>query len=229
MLKNLPRRSAVSAVIERLPCTISLIRRAGTPMPLARRYWLMCIASRKSLVSTTPGWTGASLRLDIRPPINAPRYYGHGLPIAPARVQRKVQPAPRAAECRRVGVELGGIALLFPVQESFDVCPLVAAGLVIHHPPGSVRIDKQAIDHIAAIPRANAVFASRLGVRSKHPAALRVGDRVSQRGQHHLGRRFEFAAAHAAQEQLTAHHRANAGDPIGIPALELVLRDTLQP
>ena len=59
-------------------------------------------------------------------------------------------PAARATERCSVGVELGSIALLFPVQESFDVCAFVAAGLVIHHPPGSTLVANQAIDHVAA-------------------------------------------------------------------------------
>ncbi|KLL95315.1 hypothetical protein NJ76_27900 [Rhodococcus sp. IITR03] len=54
----LASRSAVSAVIERFPCTISLIRRGGTPMVVARRFWVMPSGSRKSSRRISPGWMG---------------------------------------------------------------------------------------------------------------------------------------------------------------------------
>jgi hypothetical protein len=38
--KNRASRKAVSALIRRSPCTISLTRRAGTPISFARWYWL---------------------------------------------------------------------------------------------------------------------------------------------------------------------------------------------
>ena len=71
------------------------------------------------------------------------------LPFPPARMKRKVQPAACATERHRVGIELGGIALLFPVQKSFDIRAFVAAGLEVQHPSGSVRIANQAVDPIA--------------------------------------------------------------------------------
>jgi hypothetical protein len=48
-------RSAVFGVIARLPCTISLIRRGGTLMSLANRYWLIPIGSKNSSNRISPG------------------------------------------------------------------------------------------------------------------------------------------------------------------------------
>jgi hypothetical protein len=48
-------RNAVSGVIARLPCTISLIRRGGTLMSLANRYWLIPIGSKNSSNRISPG------------------------------------------------------------------------------------------------------------------------------------------------------------------------------
>src|ERR1700739_2455994 len=52
-------RSAVSAVIPRLPCTISLMRRGGTSIALAIRYCEIPIGSRNSVIRISPGWVGA--------------------------------------------------------------------------------------------------------------------------------------------------------------------------
>src|ERR1700741_4299984 len=52
-------RSAVSAVIPRLPCTISLMRRGGTSITLAIRYCEIPIGSRNSVRRISPGWVGA--------------------------------------------------------------------------------------------------------------------------------------------------------------------------
>jgi hypothetical protein len=49
------KRSAVSADIERLPNTISLMRRGGTPIARARAFWLMSIGFRNSSSKTSPG------------------------------------------------------------------------------------------------------------------------------------------------------------------------------
>src|SRR5664279_4400576 len=43
-------RSAVSAVTRRLPWTISLIRRGGTPIATASRFWLTWSGSRNSAI-----------------------------------------------------------------------------------------------------------------------------------------------------------------------------------
>ena len=45
----------LSAVIARVPCTISLIRRGGTEMSWAKRYWDSPSGSRKSAKRTSPG------------------------------------------------------------------------------------------------------------------------------------------------------------------------------
>ncbi len=58
--KNRASRRAVSSVIPRLPWTISLIRRGGTLMPFASRYWLNPIGFKKSSSRTPPGWIGVN-------------------------------------------------------------------------------------------------------------------------------------------------------------------------
>ena len=45
-------------MILRLPWTISLMRRGGTPMAIARRCCVMPKGSRYSSISTSPGWIG---------------------------------------------------------------------------------------------------------------------------------------------------------------------------
>src|SRR5258706_8571023 len=59
------RRNAVSAVTARLPRTISLIRRGGTPTSLASWYWLTSSGFRKSSRRTSPGVVGGSFFLAI--------------------------------------------------------------------------------------------------------------------------------------------------------------------
>lgn len=49
----------MSAVMRRLPCTISLTRRGGTPMATASRFWLTSSGARNSSIRTSPGWMGA--------------------------------------------------------------------------------------------------------------------------------------------------------------------------
>ena len=56
--KARPGRSAVSAVIERRGLMIALMRIGGTPIVLARRYWLMPSSSMKS-AKRSPGWIGS--------------------------------------------------------------------------------------------------------------------------------------------------------------------------
>src|SRR6185503_8965535 len=53
-------------VMARSPFTISLIRRAGTPMSFASRYWLKPIGLRKSSSRISPGVMFASSLLFIR-------------------------------------------------------------------------------------------------------------------------------------------------------------------
>src|SRR5699024_8734132 len=70
-------RSAVSAVMPRLPCTISLIRRGGTPIETASLFCVMPKPSMKSFMRTSPAWIGSILsvvvndlhllRSDVRP------------------------------------------------------------------------------------------------------------------------------------------------------------------
>src|SRR6185312_567646 len=47
--------------MRRLPWTISLIRRGGTPMATATLCWVIPSGSMKSSISTSPGWIGANL------------------------------------------------------------------------------------------------------------------------------------------------------------------------
>ena len=61
----LASRSAVSAVIPRLPCTISLIRRGGTLMDTASLFCVMPKPSMKSSMSTSPGWIGSILSVVV--------------------------------------------------------------------------------------------------------------------------------------------------------------------
>src|SRR5687768_7203633 len=49
------RRMAVSALMPRLPRTISLIRRGGTPISRARAFWLSPMGSRNSSKRILPG------------------------------------------------------------------------------------------------------------------------------------------------------------------------------
>src|SRR6266849_3216847 len=58
--RYLANRSAVSAVIERVPWMISLIRGGGTRISLASRYWLIPKGLRNSSNRTSPGGTGGS-------------------------------------------------------------------------------------------------------------------------------------------------------------------------
>lgn len=50
------KRKAVSGVMARLPCTISLIRRGGILISLAKRYWLISIGRKNSSSKISPGW-----------------------------------------------------------------------------------------------------------------------------------------------------------------------------
>ena len=63
--KKCPRRSALSALIDRVPATISPIRRCGTLMFFASRYCVMPIGRRNSLSRISPGWIGGNSRLPI--------------------------------------------------------------------------------------------------------------------------------------------------------------------
>src|SRR5437868_1601527 len=49
------RRRSVSAVIARLPRTISLMRRGGTPMARANAFWVMPIGFMNSSARISPG------------------------------------------------------------------------------------------------------------------------------------------------------------------------------
>src|SRR5258705_3472033 len=59
------RRSAVSALIPRLPCTISLMRRGGTSIAFAIRYCEIPIGSRNSVRRISPGWVGAKSAIGL--------------------------------------------------------------------------------------------------------------------------------------------------------------------
>ncbi len=63
--KYFASRSAVSAVIPRLTCTISLIRRGGTPIDTASLFWVIPKPSMKSSMRTSPGWIGAILSVVV--------------------------------------------------------------------------------------------------------------------------------------------------------------------
>ncbi len=59
-----PKRRAESAVTDRFPWTISLIRRCATLMLLAIRYWVIPIGSRNSSNRISPGWIGSKSLFD---------------------------------------------------------------------------------------------------------------------------------------------------------------------
>src|SRR6266566_4238526 len=63
-------RSAVLALIARSPRTISLIRRGGTLISLANRYWLMPSGARNSSWRISPGWIGLIVRRTSGPPLS---------------------------------------------------------------------------------------------------------------------------------------------------------------
>src|ERR1700751_1034524 len=60
-------RNAVSALIPRFPCTISLMRRGGTSIALAIRYCEIPIGSRNSVNKISPGWVGAKSAIGFSP------------------------------------------------------------------------------------------------------------------------------------------------------------------
>src|SRR5262245_3529080 len=51
--------------MRRLPWTISLMRRGGTPMATATLCWVTPSGSMKSSISTSPGWIGANLLISF--------------------------------------------------------------------------------------------------------------------------------------------------------------------
>ena len=53
------------AVIPRLPCTISLIRRGGTPMAAARRLCVIPKPLMKSSMRISPGWIGSMRSVSV--------------------------------------------------------------------------------------------------------------------------------------------------------------------
>ena len=71
-----PILNAVSAVIDLRQLTMSLIRIGGTPIVLARRYWLMPTSSRNP-ARYSPGWMGVDavtcFLLRLRQPTRLPR------------------------------------------------------------------------------------------------------------------------------------------------------------
>src|SRR5258708_2633689 len=207
------------------PCSrfsAATCRAIASPRPLQHRWRCRCFSR--------PGvHTGLVCCIFSGLQAYALRYYRRASPIPPSCVQRKVQPAVRAAERCRVGVELGGVAFLFPVQEAFNIGSLVPAGLVVHYPPLALRIVEHAIDHIVAIPRTNTELAVRLGVRSEHPAAFLVGNRVSQSLEYPLSRRFQFGTTHASRGELAAYGGTGSRYPSRVPALQFIVGDAMKP
>jgi hypothetical protein len=56
---------AVSAVMPRLPWTISLMRRGGTPIETASLFCVIPKASMKSSIRISPGWIGSILSASV--------------------------------------------------------------------------------------------------------------------------------------------------------------------
>src|SRR3954464_8661142 len=67
---------------------------------------------------------------------------------APAGVERKVEPAPRAAKRRGIGVELGGVAPGLLIEERLDRGAFVPAGLGVADPEPAVRVAQYAIYYV---------------------------------------------------------------------------------
>src|ERR1043166_2465469 len=104
---------------------------------------------------------------------------------APAGVKREIETAARAAERGGIGVELGGVAGAFLVEERLDRRAFVPAGLEVDHPEPAVAAAEHSVHHVRPPSLggvdAYAVFAARELVRSEDPAPALVGERVAER------------------------------------------------
>src|ERR1051326_6222889 len=67
---------------------------------------------------------------------------------APAGVKREIETAARAAERGGIGVELGGVAGAFLVEERLDRRAFVPAGLEIDHPEPAVAAAEHSVHHV---------------------------------------------------------------------------------
>jgi len=77
--KYLPRRNAVSAVISLLPCTIWLIRFAGTLMSFANLFWVISNGLRNSSNNMSPGVIGVNFFAMILPLVIINNFYVEGV------------------------------------------------------------------------------------------------------------------------------------------------------
>src|SRR5713226_5505987 len=69
MPKNRDRRKPVSVVTARAPATISPMRRCGTRISLASRYWVMPMGFRNSSSRISPGCGYGTLRMRFSPSV----------------------------------------------------------------------------------------------------------------------------------------------------------------
>src|SRR4051812_45164089 len=115
---------------------------------------------------------------------------------APASVERKVEPAARAAKRRSIGVELGGIAAAFLVEERLDRGAFVPAGLEVDDPEPTVAVAQYAIHYVGTptLGRVDPhpVFAACESMRAEDPASAFIGERVPQRQGDRLGGALEL-------------------------------------
>src|SRR5262245_48279879 len=72
------------------------------------------------------------------------------LVAAPAGMEREIEPAARAAERCGIRVELGGVALSFPIEERLDLGAFVPAGLEVDHPKPPVAVAEYAIHDVGS-------------------------------------------------------------------------------
>ena len=102
-------RRAVSAVMPRLPCTISLIRRGGTPIATATRCWVIPSGSMYSSRRISPGWIGSIVGAVISSPLLS--VVVHDLDIFWARCRPAEADSPLVVDADAVGVR--SVALSF--------------------------------------------------------------------------------------------------------------------
>jgi len=106
-------------------------------------------------------------------------------------MEREVKASARLAQRCSVDVELSGIAFTFAIQEAFDVCPLVAAGLEVDHPAYAVGGPEDPIHNEGANSRnrshAHTKLAARFRVLAENPAPAVVCERSGQSSQDHFG------------------------------------------
>src|SRR5262249_8943198 len=152
---------------------------------------------------------------------------------APAGVERKVETAARTAERGGIGVELGGVAGAFLVEERLDRRALVPAGLEVDHPEPSVAVAKHPVHHVGppSFGRVDAytAFAARERVRLEGPAPALAAQRGPPGRGNRLDGALELGRANPAALEVARECFLERSDARRVPAAQLVLGDALQP